>query len=93
MELLRLIEEQFTRWPFYCSRKMASFLETRSHWVNRKRLQWLMRILGPAGMAPGPNTSRPHPQYKVYPYLLRGVVVTRPSQVWTTDITYIRLAH
>jgi putative transposase len=50
-----------------------------------------MRILGLAGMAPGPNTSRPHPQHKVYPYLLRGVVVTRPNQVWSTDITYIRL--
>lgn len=52
-----------------------------------------MRILGLAGMTPGPNTSRPHPQHKVYPYLLRGVVVTRPNQVWSTDITYIRLAH
>ena len=52
-----------------------------------------MRILGLAGMTPGPNTSRPHPQHKVYPYLLRGVVVTRPNQVWSTDITYIRLTH
>lgn len=52
-----------------------------------------MRILGLAGMAPGPNTSRPHPLHLVYPYLLRGVVVTRPNQVWSTDITYIRLAH
>ncbi len=51
-----------------------------------------MRILGLTGMAPGPDTSRPHPQHKVYPYLLRGVVVTRPNQVWSTDITYIRLS-
>ena len=93
MELLRLIDEQYTRRPFYGSRKMVSFLETRGHWVNRKRVQRLMRILGLAGMAPGPNTSRPHPQHKVYPYLLRGVDVTRPNQVWSTDITYIRLAH
>ena len=61
--------------------------------VNRKRVQRLMRILGLAGMAPGPNTSRPHPQHKIYPYLLRGVSVTRPNQVWSSDITYIRLAH
>ena len=72
---------------------MVSFLETRGHRVNRKRVQRLMRILGLAGMAPGPDTSRPHPQHKVYPYLLRGVVVTRPNRVWSTDITYIRLAH
>ena len=52
-----------------------------------------MRQMGLAGMAPGPNTSRPHPQHKVYPYLLRGVSVIRPNQVWSTDITYIRLAR
>lgn len=52
-----------------------------------------MGILGLAGMAPGPNTSRPHPQHTVYPYLLRGVEVVRPNQVWSTDITYLRLAH
>lgn len=91
--LLGLIDEQYTRRPFYGSRKMVSFLKTRGHWINRKRVQRLMRILGLAGMAPGPNTSRPHPQHKVYPYLLRGVVVTKPNQVWSTDITYIRLAH
>ena len=61
--------------------------------MNRKRVQRLMRILGLAGMAPGPATSRSHPQHKVYPYLLRGVVVSRPNQVWSTDITYIRLTH
>lgn len=93
LDLLRLIDEQYTRRPFYGSRKIVSFLETRGHRVNRKRVQRLMRILGLAGMAPGPDTSRPHPQHKVYPYLLRGVVVTRPNQVWSTDITYIRLAH
>lgn len=91
--LLGLIDEQYTRRPFYGSRKMVTFLQTCGHWVNRKRVQRLMCILGLAGMAPGPNTSRPHPQHKVYPYLLRGVLVTRPNQVWSTDITYIRLAQ
>ena len=60
--------------------------------VNRKRIQRLMKSLGLAGMAPGPNTSRAQPQHKVYPYLLRGLEVTQPNQVWSTDITYVRLA-
>lgn len=61
--------------------------------VNRKRVQRLMRGMGLAGMAPGPHTSRAHPAHKVYPYLLRGVSVTRPNQVWSTDVTYIRLTR
>jgi len=93
LELLRLIDEQYTRRPFYGSRKMVTFLQTLGHPVNRKRVQRLMRVLGLAGMTPGPHTSRPQPQHKVYPYLLRGVAVTRPNQVWSTDITYLRLAH
>ncbi len=72
---------------------MVVHLRIKGHTVNRKRVQRLMRILGLAGMAPGPNTSLPHPQHKIYPYLLRGVNVTRPNQVWSTDITYIRLAR
>jgi putative transposase len=70
---------------------MVVFLLTVGHTVNRKRVQRLMRLMRLAGMAPGPNTSRPHPEHKVYPYLLRGVPVVRPNQVWSTDITYIRL--
>jgi len=89
----RLIDEEYTRRPFYGSRKMVVFLKETGHSVNRKRVQRLMRQMGLAGMAPGPNTSRPHPEHKVYPYLLRGVLVVRPNQVWSTDITYIRLAH
>jgi putative transposase len=70
---------------------MVVFLKKAGHIVNRKRVQRLMREMGLIGMAPGPNTSRPHPDHKVYPYLLRGVSVVRPNQVWSTDITYIRL--
>lgn len=91
--LSHLIDEEYTRHPFYGSRKMVVFLKTAGYPVNRKRVQGLMRNMGLAGMAPGPNTSRPHPEHKVYPYLLRGVIITRPDQVWSTDITYIRLAH
>lgn len=91
--ILALIDAEYTLHPFYGSRKMVVHLRTKGYSVNRKRVQRLMRILGLAGMAPGPNTSRPHPQHKIYPYLLRGVNVTRPNQVWSTDITYIRLAR
>jgi len=91
LELLSLIDTEYTRHPFYGSRKMVVYLRGLGHTINRKRVQRLMRILGLTGMAPGPNTSQPHPQHKVYPYLLRGVLVTRPNQVWSTDITYIRL--
>jgi putative transposase len=63
----RLIDEEYTRHPFYGTRRMVVFLLTVGHTVNRKRVQRLMRLMGLAGMAPGPNTSRPHPEHKVYP--------------------------
>lgn len=93
LKLCRLIDEEFTRRPFYGSRRMVVYLQSLGHDINRKRVQRLMRMLGLSGMAPGPNTSKAHPQHKVYPYLLRGVEVDRPNQVWSTDITYIRLAR
>lgn len=89
--LLRLLDEEYTRHPFYGSRRMTKYLRGCGQVVNRKRVQRLMQTLGLAGMAPGPNTSKPHPQHKLYPYLLRGVDIMRPNQVWSTDITYIRL--
>ena len=91
LKLLSLIDAEYTRRPFYGSRKMKLYLRDLGYVINRKRVQRLMGMLGLTAMAPGPNTSRSHPQHKVYPYLLRGVVVTRPNQVWSTDITYIRL--
>ncbi len=93
LKLLELIDAEYTRHPFYGSRKIRRYLKGLGRNINRKRVQRLMRMLGLAGMAPGPNTSRPHPQHKVYPYRLRGVHVNRPNQVWSTDITYIRLAR
>lgn len=91
--LCRLIDEEYTRRPFYGSRRMVVYLGRLGHTVNRKRVQRLMRLMGLAGMAPGPSTSVRRPQHRVYPYLLRGVEVTRPNQVWSTDITYVRLAR
>lgn len=91
--LLRLIDEEYTRHPFYGTRRMTQYLKNLNYPVNRKRVQRLMRILGLSGMAPGPNTSRSHPEHKIYPYLLRGIDIIRPNQVWSTDITYVRLEN
>lgn len=93
LTLLRLIDAEYTRHPFFGSRRMKAYLHSQGYAINRKRAQRLMRTLGLAGMAPGPNTSRPHPLHEVYPYLLRGVAVVRPNQVWSTDITYIRMSR
>ncbi len=91
--LSRLIDEQYTACPFYGTRRMAVVISTVAGFVvNRKRIQRLMHAMGLQGMAPGPNTSRAHPKHPIYPYLLRGVQITRPNHVWSTDITYIRLA-
>ena len=91
--LLNKLDEEYTRHPFYGSRRMTKYLCGCGYAVNRKRVQRLMQKLGLAGMAPGPNTSKPHPEHKHYPYLLRGLAIIRPNQVWSTDITYIRLRH
>ncbi|MEB0276836.1 IS3 family transposase, partial [Cryobacterium sp. 5B3] len=71
--LLQLLDEEYTRHPFYGTRRMTHYLRDCGHAVNRKRVQRLMQQLGLAGMAPGPNTSKAHPQNKIYPYLLRGI--------------------
>ena len=89
--LLRLLDEQYTRTPFYGIRRMTAWLRTAGHEVNHKRVQRLLRQMGLMAIYPGPRTSVPHPAHRVYPYLLRGVPVTRCNQVWSTDITYIRL--
>lgn len=93
LRLLALIDAEYTRHPFYGSRKMVIHLSELGYRVNRKRVRRLMGLLGLVGMAPGPKTSRPHPQHRIYPYLLRGLNVIRPNQVWSTDITYIRLTR
>ncbi len=90
--LLALIDAEYTRHPFDGSRRLVVFLKAHGQAVNRKRVQRLMGILGLAGMAPGPATSAPHPEHTIYPSRLRGVEVTRPNQVWSTEITYVRLA-
>ena len=93
LRLLELIDAQYTARPFYGSRRMVVYLKEQGHTVNRKHVQRLMRVLGLAGMAPGPATGKPPPEHKIYPYRLRGLAIGRPNQVWSTDITYIRLEH
>jgi len=91
LALMTLIDGEYTRRPFYGSRKMRDYLRRQGHQVNRKRVQRLMRLMGLRSVAPTPNTSKPAKEHKVYPYLLRNTEVTRPNQVWATDITYLRL--
>ncbi len=91
--LMSLIDQEYMRHPYYGSRKMVVYLAMQGQRINRKCVQRLMRSMGLQAMAPSPNTSKPHPAHKVYPYLLRGVSIVRPNQVWSSDITYIRLAH
>jgi len=91
--LMRLIDEEFLRHPFYGSRKMTAYLNRKGIAVNRKRIQRLMRLMGLESVAPKPNTSRQRKGHKVYPYLLKKMSITEPDQVWCSDITYIRLAH
>ena len=93
LQMLVLLDAEYTKHPFYGSRRMVVFLKRQGYAVNRKRVQRLMHILGLAGMTPKRNTSRPDVRHPVYPYLLRGLTVNRPNQVWSTDITYLRLTQ
>ena len=93
LSLMDEIDRIYTESPFYGSRRIAKELCRRGHEVNRKRIQRLMRIMGIMGVAPGPMTSKPHPEAKWWPYLLTGVKIERPNQVWSSDITYIPMGH
>lgn len=93
LDLMRCIDKLHLELPFYGSRRIAREFRSQGLVVNRKRVQRLMRIMGLEAIAPKPNTSRPAPEHAVYPYLLRGLSIDRPNQVWAADITYIPLTH
>jgi putative transposase len=93
LELMRLIDEQYLKTPSWGSRSVRNHLRRLGYKINRKRVQRLMRLMGLEAIYPKPKTSRPHPAHKVYPYLLRNMVVERPNQVWTADITYIPMSR
>lgn len=91
IKLMNVIDEVFTKHPFFGVRSMTWRLRDLGFWVGRKRVRRLMRTMGLQAIFPSKKTSKPNPNHKVYPYLLRGVDITRPNQVWSMDITYIRL--
>jgi len=93
LELMRIIDEQYLKTPSWGTRSMRNYLRRLGYKINRKRVQRLMRLMGLEAIYPKPKTSRPHPAHKVYPYLLRNMIVDRPNQVWTADITYIPMSR
>jgi putative transposase len=93
LELMRIIDEQYLKTPSWGTRSMRNYLRRLGYKINRKRVQRLMRLMGLEAIYPKPKTSRPHPAHKVYPYLLRNMIVERPNQVWTADITYIPMSR
>ena len=88
LDLMRKIDELYLENPSSGSRTIRRQLKRQGMIVSRKRIQRLMRLMGIEAVYPKPNTSRPHPQHKVYPYLLRDLTINRPNHVWSSDITY-----
>ena len=88
-KLMRLIDEQYLVTPFYGSRRMTRQARLAGFAVNRKRVRRLMTKMGIAAVYPRPRTSKPHPEHRVYPYLLRDLTIDHPNQVWCADVTYI----
>ena len=92
LAVMRRIDELHLELPFYGSRRMTFELNKEGGGVNRKRVQRLMRVMGIEALVPRPGTSKPTPGHKIYPYLLRGLKITEPNQVWAADVTYIPMA-
>jgi putative transposase len=91
LKLMRLIDEQYMETPYYGARQMARHLRRQGYPVGRKRTRRLMRKMGLRAIYQAPRTSKPHPAHRIYPYLLRGLTIDRPNQVWCADLTYIPL--
>ncbi len=89
LELMKLIDDEYMKRPTSGSRTIRDFLERKGQRVNRKRIQRLMRLMGLEAIYPRPKTSRPHPEHRIYPYLLRGLDINRPNMVWCSDITFV----
>ena len=89
LRFMEIIDEQFLETPWYGSRQMARYMKRNNHKCGRHRVRRLMRLMRLVPIYQEPNTSKKHPQHKIWPYLLRNVVINRPNQVWCADITYI----
>ena len=92
LDIMAMMDRQYLKTPFYGSRRMSVWLRSQGYEVNRKRVRRLMRLMGLETVYRRPNTSKPNPGHRIYPYLLRGLQVTRVNQVWVADITYIPMA-
>jgi len=90
---MKLIDAEYMKHPANGSRSMRDFLERQDCIVNRKRVQRLMRLMGIEAIYPKPNTSKAHPEHRIYPYLLRGLDINRPDMVWASDITYVPMGR
>ena len=93
LELMRLIDEQYLQTPTFGSRSMVRHFWRQGRKVNRKRIQRLMRLMGIEAVYPKPHTSRPHPEHRIHPYLLRNLTIDHANQVWAADITYVPMAR
>jgi putative transposase len=89
LRVMRWIDEVYLERPFFGSPSITGALKSAGWHVNHKRVERLMRLMGLQAVVPGPHTSRPHPEHHVYPYLLRGLTIRTPDEVWCADITYI----
>lgn len=92
LKLMHLLDERYTQTPFYGSPKMTLWLNKQGYRVNHKRVERLLQLMGLKAICPKPDTSKSHPEHKIYPYLLRDVEIDHVDQVWSADITYIRLS-
>ena len=93
LALMKMIDHQYLATPFYGARRLAAWLRKQGHRVNRKRVRRLMHVMGLEAIYRRPRTSQPAPGHRIYPYLLSGMEITRPDQVWAADITYIPMAR
>ena len=93
LALLKKTDEVYTQYPFFGTRQMASYLKRQPGWgeIKRHHTRWAYEKLSLQSVAPGPHTSRPHPEHKIYPYLLRNLCIKAPNHVWSTDLTYINI--
>lgn len=91
LALLKLVDEIYTRYPFFGSRQMSNYLRLNGHNIGRSKIRSIYEELGLQATCPGPHTSKSHPEHKIYPYLLRNAEIIKCDQVWSTDITFLRM--